>query len=355
MSKSTTQKDQVFVSNMSMRKLAAAVKQNGVKLSRTDVYVAPFDLLYVEEGFNIRDIDWKKVEFFKKMYIEGRQLPALDVQPVEVNGEHKLKVLDGHHRYFGQELAIKEGHELKGCKVNEILGNAGDVLFHMIGTTQGRPLSPMERARAYQRLINQGYTQSEIADRLDQSQASVSNSLMLVKADKRLQDMIQNGEIGVSRALELIREYGPERATQAAILDTTVVETVAETESQTPVLGVVTESGETVPVTETAKTESAEQAAPKKRRATSGLKKRTLGKKSVASMSDAVREISPALETELESDNEVLTIKMSKATALKLMSLAAELESIDQHNVDVDKKIAELTMAAKESQDVTAA
>ncbi|WP_425263566.1 ParB/RepB/Spo0J family partition protein [Vibrio owensii] len=349
MLKPTTKKDQVFTSGMSMRKLAAAVKQEGVKLGRTDIYVAPFDLLYVEEGFNIRDIDWKKVEFFKKMYIEGRQLPPLDVQPVEVNGEHKLKVFDGHHRYYGISAAIKEGHEIKGTKVNEIIGNAGDMLFHMIGTTQGRPLSPMERARAYQRLINQGYTQSEIATRLDQSQASVSNALMLVKADKRLQDMIQDGEIGVSRALELIREYGPERATQAAILDTTAAEeAVTEESQQAPALGIVTETGDTKPVTETV----AEQ--PKKRRP-AGLKKRSLGKKSVESMSNAVREISSSLETQIESDSEVLSISMSKATALKLLSLAAELEGIEQHNGDVDKKIAELTMAAKDEQEVSAA
>jgi len=341
------EKDVVVATGMGMRKLAKAVKDTaGIKLGRTDIYVAPFELLYVESGFNIRDIDWERVEFFKKMYIEGRALPPIDVQPVEVNGVNKLKVLDGHHRYYGLEKAIQEGYEIRGSRVNEIAGNSGDVLFHMIGTTQGRPLSAIERSRAYGRLINQGYTQSEIAERLNQSQASVSNSLLLIKADKQLQDMIQNGVIGVSRALELIRQYGTERATQAAILD--VQPSTEETNNDGAVIEgeVISKSinGEENPTVVPVK------AQPKKRRS-SGLKTRSLGKKSVLNMSEAVRTMSTSLEAQLETsgDEENLTVEIPRSTALKLLSLVAELEEIDVHNTDVEKKLTELAMQAKES------
>ncbi len=74
----------------------------------------------------------------------------------------------------------------------------------LIENIQREDLNPIEEASAYQRLIDEFHlTHEEIAGRVAKSRAAITNSMRLLKLDKRVQLMLVEGELsgGHARAL----------------------------------------------------------------------------------------------------------------------------------------------------------
>lgn len=79
----------------------------------------------------------------------------------------------------------------------------------LIENVQREDLNPIEEAMAYQQLIEEfELKQDEIATRVSKSRAAVTNSLRLLRLDKRVQDMLVNGDIssGHARAILAIED-----------------------------------------------------------------------------------------------------------------------------------------------------
>ncbi len=68
-------------------------------------YLLDVEELYVESGYNIREIDQTHVEEFRDAFIAGEHVPPLAVQVTE----QSIKIIDGHHRYHGAKLAKEAG------------------------------------------------------------------------------------------------------------------------------------------------------------------------------------------------------------------------------------------------------
>ncbi len=74
----------------------------------------------------------------------------------------------------------------------------------LIENIQRTDLNPVEEAQAYQKLIRDfGLTQEEIAERVSKNRATITNSIRLLKLDKRVQEMLVQNQIsgGHARAL----------------------------------------------------------------------------------------------------------------------------------------------------------
>jgi len=87
----------------------------------------------------------------------------------------------------------------------------------LIENIQRQDLNPIEEAMAYKRLIDEfGLKQDEIAERVAKSRVSVTNSIRLLKLDKRVQEMLIDDMLssGHARALLAI-ENGEEQYTLA--------------------------------------------------------------------------------------------------------------------------------------------
>lgn len=166
-------------------------------------YLLAVDELYVEPGYNTREIDQAHVEEFRDAFISGEHVPPLDVKVTEQG----IKVIDGHHRYYGAKLAKEAGYEIRlECK--DFVGSEADCIAHMVTSSQGRPLEPLERAAAYQRLINQGWQQAEIAKRVKRSVADVDHHLQLLTMGDGLKEMVKVGEVAATTAVAMVREHG---------------------------------------------------------------------------------------------------------------------------------------------------
>jgi hypothetical protein len=62
-----------------------------------------------------------------------------------------VKVIDGHHRYYGAIEATKSGAQIIRLECKDFVGNEADRIAFMVTRNQGRPLTALERAAAYQR------------------------------------------------------------------------------------------------------------------------------------------------------------------------------------------------------------
>lgn len=166
-------------------------------------YLLGVDELYVEIGYNIREIDQTHVEEFRDAYIAGEQVPPLAVQVTEQG----IKIIDGHHRYYGAKLAQEAGYDIRlECK--DFIGSEADRIAFMVTSSQGRALEPLERAAAYQRLINQGWEQAQIAKKVKRSITDVENHLSLLTSGDELIALVKNKEVAATTAVALVREHG---------------------------------------------------------------------------------------------------------------------------------------------------
>ncbi|MGJ0478641.1 ParB/RepB/Spo0J family partition protein [Pantoea agglomerans] len=166
-------------------------------------YLLGVDELYVEIGYNIREIDQTHVEEFRDAYIAGEHVPPLAVQVTEEG----IKIIDGHHRYYGAKLAQEAGYNIRlECK--DFIGSEADRIAFMVTSSQGRALEPLERAAAYQRLINQGWEPAQIAKKVKRSITDVENHLSLLTSGDELIALVKNKEVAATTAVALVREHG---------------------------------------------------------------------------------------------------------------------------------------------------
>lgn len=181
----------------------------GIVVNRT--FIVPISELYIEPGLNIRDVDLEHVNEFRDAFIAGEYVPPLAVQVTEQG----VKIIDGHHRYYGALAATAAGTEIARIECKDFVGSEADRIAFMITSSQGKALSPLERAAAYQRLVNQGRTPAEIAKMVKRSVADVDHHLQLLSCGDELIDMVKAGEVSASTAVALSREHGAQAASVA--------------------------------------------------------------------------------------------------------------------------------------------
>lgn len=182
-----------------------AKEKNGTETTVKKTFLVPLAELYVEPGYNVREIDQEHVAEFRDAFIAGEFVPPLAVQ-VTVQG---IKIIDGHHRYYGAKLASESGHEIPRLECKDFAGSEADRIAFMVTSSQGKALSPLERAAAYQRLLNQGWTPAEIAKKVKRSPADVDQHLQLLECGESLLAMVKAGEVAPTTAVALSREHGP--------------------------------------------------------------------------------------------------------------------------------------------------
>ncbi|WP_373329979.1 ParB/RepB/Spo0J family partition protein [Cronobacter turicensis] len=185
--------------------------KNGTETTVKKTYLVPLGEIYVEPGYNVREIDQQHVEEFRDAFIAGEFVPPLAVEVTDQG----VKVIDGHHRYYGAKLATVAGREVPRLECKDFVGTEADRIAFMVTSSQGKPLSPLERAAAYQRLVNQGWEIAEIAKKVKRSVADVDHHIQLLSCGDDLIEMVRSGEVAATTAVALTREHGAKASSVA--------------------------------------------------------------------------------------------------------------------------------------------
>lgn len=183
-----------------------ADKENN-PLSAAKGYSASPDDIYVVPGFNIRTLDQEHVDALAKAYMAGQYVPPI---LVAVGEGGRLELVDGHHRLQAAKIA-----NVKRLQLSEFEGSEQERIAEAIRSSQGRSLSATERARAYQRLRANGWSDKEIADSVARSEGDVANHLLLADCGEEVLTMIDNNIVKPTPVQQLARSHGAENVARA--------------------------------------------------------------------------------------------------------------------------------------------
>lgn len=195
-------------------------KEAGELLTRNNVYILPLQYFLIETGYNIRPLNLEHVEDLVVAISQGQPLPPVRVEMVIVNGEPKARIKDGQHRVAAALAAVERGLcNLPGLMAMDFDGNEADAILHMLKSSEGLALLPLERAEGYKRLQGQGWKPAIIAERANKSAQHVDRLLILANAEENIKQLVMDKTVPADVAIDsIIATRGTERDTYEELL-----------------------------------------------------------------------------------------------------------------------------------------
>jgi ParB-like chromosome segregation protein Spo0J len=196
-------------------KVLAERKIEGIQKT-TQFQVDPHKI-EIEPGFNARPIDQEHVGAMKTSMLAGSILPPLFVR-VD-NG--RIILVDGHHRLAAIRELIEGGQEIKRVDVVQFRGNDADRIAHMLTSSQGKNLTPLQMGLQYRKLAAFGFDEREIGDKVGKTRQHVHDMVFLAESNSDVQGMVARGEVAAHVAIAALRKHGSGAGSVLAVhLDT---------------------------------------------------------------------------------------------------------------------------------------
>ncbi len=295
------------------------------------ININPKDL-WIEPNFNIREICPDHVEGFKQSYMNDKMVPPIEVKLVLVTNlatgeeEQKVKVIEGHHRTHGIWAAIEAGKSIPLITVMPFTGNDIEEVTRMVVSSQGRQLSHMERAHAYNRMVNLGISQTEISKRVHDHLANISNLLKLVSAPQQLQTLINNGDIAINRVHSLVREFNSFDKVLAAVI---------------------------IEIEDRQERKAAKKSGGKAYTGnTSIYRKTSLKKIETQSTQNVVSSLGERLESIELGEGETATIELTAEEIQTILALRSSIQAVETHNKEVALNLAKRSLEVDKAEEV---
>ena len=186
---------------MSMNKWYEQNQEKGAKIKKA--INVPVELLDFDPANNIRPLNEQHVNNLSEEYRKNGPdaLPPLRV--IFNNDEPYAIGVEGFHRYAA---ALKAGLAYLPCI--EFSGTPLQKLALMVKSSQGLPLTALQRADAYKSMRETGASLQEIADEVLTSKTDVEDKLFLAGAPKSVRDMVEAGQVSATEAIKVLRKAG---------------------------------------------------------------------------------------------------------------------------------------------------
>lgn len=189
---------------------------------RSDVFHIDPKNINIVEGWNART-DFSGEDELVDFIKNGGDFEPLLVRKNTLNS---LDLVSGERRLRATLRAISEGCEVVSIPI--IVAKKGtnqqDLFFKDLTSNGGKPLSAVEEAGAFKRLLVWGFTPQEISTRTGRSISHVKNRIDLSNASKALKESLNSGETTITEAQAIARESGGDIDQQQSALEKKVSE-----------------------------------------------------------------------------------------------------------------------------------
>ena len=308
----------------SISNFANQIKANGfgdMKKATGEFIVNVKDVHFTPE-WNLRHIDDEHVNEIAIAINNGEKVDPLELEAIFVDEKPAFQIVDGHHTYCAIQKLVDKNEHSGDHQATMFKGSEADKVIRAFNSTQGRPLTPYETAKAFERMLNEGLTRSDIAKRTGKKLSFISNALFLLNADEGMKTLIETGAISPSRAGRLMRENG-ELATAIARIEVGTPESQETTEiPEQP----TTENTNSVPNDSRVTLESSDTNKMRKA-AKSATKLRSLS----AGKMDSIQELISSLAGRVDSG----VIELNTVLEVQLQELSKDIQEIKEHNRNV--------------------
>lgn len=181
-----------------------------IAVTKRDHFMFAPEILKIETGYNIRDLATADAqagieELAASIKENGLRVPLR----VRLAGDDVF-ITQGHRRFAAINLLISRGEEIQSieCLAEPKHFNDADRTLDLFLSNDGAPLTEMEKAEIVRRLLNMGWDQGKIAGRMGKSQSYVSHLQGLLAMPEAAQQMVRDGEVSATAALNTVRSEG---------------------------------------------------------------------------------------------------------------------------------------------------
>ena len=144
-----------------------------------------------------KEFDGEKLDELAQSIKENGVIQPIIVRQSPVIG---YEILAGERRYRASLLA-----GLKSIPaVVKQLSDQEMMIQSIIENLQRENLNPIEEARAYESLVEKGFTHAEIADKMGKSRPYISNSIRLLSLPDAILSEVENGKLSQAHARSLV-------------------------------------------------------------------------------------------------------------------------------------------------------
>lgn len=144
-----------------------------------------------------KEFDREKLDELAQSIKENGVIQPIIVRQSPVIG---YEILAGERRYRASLLA---GLRSIPAVVKQ-LSDQEMMVQSIIENLQRENLNPIEEARAYESLVEKGFTHAEIADKMGKSRPYISNSIRLLSLPEQIISEVENGKLSQAHARSLV-------------------------------------------------------------------------------------------------------------------------------------------------------
>ena len=144
-----------------------------------------------------KEFDREKLDELAQSIKENGVIQPIIVRQSPVIG---YEILAGERRYRASLLA---GITSIPAVVKQ-LSDQEMMVQSIIENLQRENLNPIEEARAYESLVEKGFTHAEIADKMGKSRPYISNSIRLLSLPEHILSEVENGKLSQAHARSLV-------------------------------------------------------------------------------------------------------------------------------------------------------
>ena len=144
-----------------------------------------------------KEFDREKLDELAQSIKENGVIQPIIVRQSPVIG---YEILAGERRYRASLLA---GLRSIPAVVKQ-LSDQEMMVQSIIENLQRENLNPIEEARAYESLVEKGFTHAKIADKMGKSRPYISNSIRLLSLPEQILSEVENGKLSQAHARSLV-------------------------------------------------------------------------------------------------------------------------------------------------------
>lgn len=201
---------------------------------RTDLYRVDPRQIHIKPGLNCRE------KSFDPLDPDDLAL-ALSIKEIGVKvplelfwDDNKAWVSDGHRRLLAAKYGIEHlDSEIKTVPAQTVdrYSNEADRILSQIIRNSGKPLTSMEQAKVYKKLLDLGWLSKDIATKVGVSPARISQVLDLLAMPEPVKQMVAAGTVSPSLAAQTVKAAAGDNAKAIQVLSNAV--TAAQADGRT--------------------------------------------------------------------------------------------------------------------------